>query len=184
KKQAYYDPANYVPEDDLKKRKVGIERKARNADDGQRAGFSGDNRERDRPPRNIAIRKKVVTQRALRFPKPQAKKRDSRQVRGDDGQVQRIKPVDQSLLYYPTVAPPVRIFCTARLLHAGCTPETFCGKRGNGQRTCGTNASSGPSPHRQRAPGRQRRYQRGTGAGAAQASGPLAADAGSSGCKS
>ena len=63
----------------------------RNADNGQRAGLGRDDRQRNGPPRYIAIRQKVIAQRALALAKAQAEQRDARQVKRDDRQVDLVQ---------------------------------------------------------------------------------------------
>ena len=59
------DAPHYVSHHDLKKREVRVVGEPGNADDGERAGLGRDDRERNRPPRNIASRQKIVAQRPL-----------------------------------------------------------------------------------------------------------------------
>ena len=80
--------------------KIGVEGESGDADDGQGAGFGGDNGERDRPPRDVTVREEIVAQAALRFAEAQSEDRDRRQIQRDDGEVQRIEPVDSDLRFY------------------------------------------------------------------------------------
>ena len=79
------DAAYDVAHDDLKEREVRVVGEARDADDGQRAGLGGDDGERDRPPRDVAVGKKVIPQRALLLAEAQPEQRDADQVERDDG---------------------------------------------------------------------------------------------------
>jgi len=84
----------------LQKTEIRVEGEPGDADDGQGAGFSGDNGERNRPPGNVAVGEEIVAQAALRFAEAQAEDRDRRQIERDDRQVDRIQPVD-SILHIP-----------------------------------------------------------------------------------
>jgi hypothetical protein len=75
----------------LQKRHVAAVRQAGNADDGKRAGFRGDDGERNRPPGHVTIGEKVVAKRALAAAEADAEGRDARQVHGNDDQVQPIQ---------------------------------------------------------------------------------------------
>jgi len=81
----------------LQEGEVGVEGEAWDADDGQGAGFGGNDGEGDRPPGDVAVRQEVVAQAALRFAKAQSEDRDRRQIKGDDREVDRIEPVDSNL---------------------------------------------------------------------------------------
>jgi hypothetical protein len=45
--------------------KIGVVGEAGDADDGERAGFGGNNRKRDGPPGNVASSQKIIAQGAL-----------------------------------------------------------------------------------------------------------------------
>jgi hypothetical protein len=77
-----------VSQHDLQKGHVGVVGEAGNADDSERASFGGDDRKRDRPPRDIASSKEVVAQGALAFAKVQPEQSNAEQVDGDDGEIE------------------------------------------------------------------------------------------------
>jgi len=81
----------------LQEAQIGVEGEPGNADDGQGAGFRGDDGEGDRPPGNVAVRQEVIAQAALRFAEAQSEGRDRRQIERDDRQVDRVQPVDSDL---------------------------------------------------------------------------------------
>ena len=89
--------AEQIAEDDLQEAQIGIEGKPRDADDGERAGFGGDDGKRNRPPGNVAVGQEVIAQGALRFAEAQPEDRDRRQIERDDRQVDRVQPVDWRL---------------------------------------------------------------------------------------
>jgi len=76
-----------VSEDNLQKAKIGVIGQGRCADDGQRAGLSGYDGERNGRPGNVLVREKIIAQRALLFAKAQAKESNTGQINGDDGQI-------------------------------------------------------------------------------------------------
>src|SRR5581483_2665004 len=65
KNEADYDAADHIPHYNLKKREVRVIGEAGNTDDGERAGFGGNDRKSDGPPGDIAPRQKVVAKGAL-----------------------------------------------------------------------------------------------------------------------
>ena len=79
-----------VSHHDLQKGQVSVVSQPRNADDGQCAGLGRNDRERNRPPRNIAPGEKIVAQRALLLAEAQPKQRDPRQVQPDDREIQLV----------------------------------------------------------------------------------------------
>jgi hypothetical protein len=86
-----------IAKDDLQESEIGVEGQPGDADDGQGAGFGGDDGERNRPPGNVAVGQEVIAQAALRFAKAQSEDRDRRQIKRDDCQVDRVQPVDSCL---------------------------------------------------------------------------------------
>ncbi len=82
---------HHVSQHHLQKSQVGVVGEAGNADDGQGAGLSRHDRQRNRPPGNIAVGEKVVAQRALPLAEAQAKQRDPRQVQRDDGEIKLVE---------------------------------------------------------------------------------------------
>src|SRR5579871_2552240 len=70
------DASDDVAENELQKGEVRGERKAGNADDRERTGFSGDDGKRNRPPGNIAVGEKVIAQGALPLAESQAEQSD------------------------------------------------------------------------------------------------------------
>src|SRR4051812_29442510 len=85
------DSAHEIPEDDLQELQVGVVGESGNTDDGQGAGFSRNDRERDRPPGNIPVGEEVVFQRALTFSELKPKQSYSREVRRDDQVIESTK---------------------------------------------------------------------------------------------
>jgi hypothetical protein len=81
----------------LQEAQIGVEREPGDADDGQRAGFCGDDGKSDRPPGNIAVSQEVVAQAALCFAEAQSEDRDCCQIQRNDGQVDRIEAVNSDL---------------------------------------------------------------------------------------
>jgi len=81
----------------LQEGQIGVEGEPGDADNGQGAGFRGDDGESDRPPGNVAVRQEVIAQAALRFAEAQSEGRDRRQIERDDRQVDRVQPVDAGL---------------------------------------------------------------------------------------
>src|SRR5581483_10394182 len=79
--------ADHVSEDHLQECEVRIISETGNADDGERAGFCGDDGKSNRPPGNIAIGKKVVAKRTLAFAKSQAKQGDAGKIDRDNGEI-------------------------------------------------------------------------------------------------
>src|SRR6185369_8269660 len=80
-----------VSHDNLKKREVGVVGEAGNADDGERAGFGGYDREHDRPPGNVSVGEKIIFERLLALAEAQAEKRDCGEIDRDDGEVERVQ---------------------------------------------------------------------------------------------
>ena len=80
-----------VAENELQKGEVGGERQARDADDGECAGFGGNDGERNRPPGNIAVGEKVIAQGALPLAESQAEQSDPCEINNNDQQVERIQ---------------------------------------------------------------------------------------------
>ena len=58
--ETYDDSARDISHGDLQKRHIGAVGQSGNADDGQRAGFGGYDRKRNRPPWNVTSGEKVV----------------------------------------------------------------------------------------------------------------------------
>jgi hypothetical protein len=129
------DSRQQISEYDLQKAEISIKRQAGNADDGQRAGFSGNNRQRNGPPGNVAVSQKIVAESTLRFTEAQPKDCDRRQIKRDDRQIERIQPVDSDLrfassdLALPLCHPergraPARAFSVEGSWFAHLNPET------------------------------------------------------------
>src|SRR5260221_13089301 len=85
------DEADHGTQQKLQKSKIRIGGEAGNTDYGQRASLRRHNRQRNCPPRNIAVGEKVVSYRALPLAKPQPEQRDPRQVRRNNQQVDPIQ---------------------------------------------------------------------------------------------
>ena len=83
--------ANNVSEHNLQEGEIALIRQPGNADDGQRAGLGRNNRERNRPPGNVAVGQKVVTQRALPLAKAQPEQSDPRQIDCDDRKIKTVQ---------------------------------------------------------------------------------------------
>jgi hypothetical protein len=90
----YDDAADHVAEDHLKEAEVSGEGHARDADDGERAGLGGDDRERDGPPGHAAVGEEVALERlrcgAFLFAKAQAEEGNSYQIGDDEDQVEGV----------------------------------------------------------------------------------------------
>ncbi len=85
------DAPDHVSHHQLQKSKIRIVGQAGNTNDGQRAGLRGHNRQRNCPPRNVAVGEKVVSHRPLPLAKPQPEQRDPRQVSRNNQQVDPIQ---------------------------------------------------------------------------------------------
>src|SRR5262249_48618238 len=82
---------DYVAENHLQECEIGVVGEAWDADDGERAGFGGNDRERNRPPGNVAIGQKVIAQRTLLLAEAQSEQSDAYQVKGDDSEVEAVE---------------------------------------------------------------------------------------------
>ena len=91
KNKADHYTAHNVAHYHLQKREIGIVSQTRNADDRQGAGFRRDDRKRNRPPGNVPVRQKVVTQSALFFAEAQSEQSDPNQVERDDGEIKLVQ---------------------------------------------------------------------------------------------
>ena len=90
---------------------------------GQRAGLSRYDGQSDRPPGNIAIGKKVITQRFLSFAEAQAESGDAREIDNDDGEV---KPVQAHQSYFF----PIAMMCALAPISArSCSTVRMCASR-------------------------------------------------------
>src|ERR1035437_4792167 len=114
------DTPQHISHHQLQKSEIRIVGEAGNTDNGQRAGFRRHNRQRDCPPRNVAVGKKIVAHRPLPFAKPQPEQRDARQVQPNNQQIdsiqsQAILPVETRLAPSPPRAADsphcTRMFC-------------------------------------------------------------------------
>ena len=85
---AYDDAADQVSDDQLQESEVGVVGESGHADDGECAGFGGDDGECNSPPWDVAVGEKVVAQRTLLLPKAQSEKRDAREIGCDDREVE------------------------------------------------------------------------------------------------
>src|SRR5947209_8653068 len=85
------EPAYNIPHDDLQKSKVGVISQTGNADDSERAGLCGNDREHDCPPWNVTSGQKVIAQRTLPLAEAHSKNGYPNQVDRDDGEVETIK---------------------------------------------------------------------------------------------
>ena len=72
-----------IAQDDLEEPPVAGEGKPGNTDDGECAGFRGNDGESDSPPGNLAIGKEISPKRAALAAEAQAKDRDRQQVHAD-----------------------------------------------------------------------------------------------------
>src|SRR5262249_23948245 len=91
KKQADDHAAGQVSKDDLEKAKIAPVGHSRRADDRERAGLRPDDGERDGPPGDVAIGKKIIAQGTLRLAKPESKEGDADQISNDDGSVYNVQ---------------------------------------------------------------------------------------------
>lgn len=85
------DAADGVSEDELEKHEVGVISEAGRADDGECAGFSGDDGKADGPPGYVAVGEKVVAQGALFFAEAQAKEGDPDEIDSNDGEIEFVE---------------------------------------------------------------------------------------------
>ena len=76
--------SDHVAERELKERHVAGVGAGRHADEAERAGFRGDDREADRPPRHRSAGQEVIDGGLLESCEPGAEGGDGEQVRGDD----------------------------------------------------------------------------------------------------
>ena len=93
--EAAYD----VSHDHLQKGQIAVVSETRHADDGQRAGFSRNDGQRNRPPWDVASGEEVVAQCALPFTKSQAEQSDADQVNCDDSEVETVEAHAVELAY-------------------------------------------------------------------------------------
>jgi len=84
------DTPDHIAHHHLQKSKIRIVGESGNTDDGQRARFRGHNRERNRPPGNLAVGEKIIPHRPLPLAETQPKQRDASQVRRNNQQVDPI----------------------------------------------------------------------------------------------
>ncbi len=89
--EADNDASDQISQNDLQKGEIRIVGEAGNADDGERAGLGGDDRKRNRPPGNVAIRQKVVAQGALPLAEAQAKQSDPHEIERDDREIEFVQ---------------------------------------------------------------------------------------------
>jgi len=92
--EADYDAADEVAEDDLEEAEVACVGEAGDADDGEGAGLSGDERERDGPPGDVAAAEEVGAERAVFLAEAQTEESDADEVGGDDEQVRQAQARD------------------------------------------------------------------------------------------
>ena len=90
-KKADDDSSQQITENNLQESKVRVIGQAGNTDDGERAGFSGDDGKRDRPPGNVPICQEICFERSFLCSKPQAKERNTYQVRNDDDEIECVQ---------------------------------------------------------------------------------------------
>jgi hypothetical protein len=91
-----HDAAEHVADDDLQESEVAGEGEAGGSDDGQCRSFGGDDRERDRPPRNGTVGKEVAAERFVAcraaFGEAQSEECDGDEVKADDAEIERMQP--------------------------------------------------------------------------------------------
>ena len=92
------DASDHVADDELQDSEVLLVGESGQADDREGAGFGGDDRNRDRPPRNPVASKEVVFEIGSMAAKAQAKQRNCDEVRDDDGKIQRVEPHESLLV--------------------------------------------------------------------------------------
>src|SRR3954451_15661695 len=85
------ETSNHVSHDNLQESKIGVISQAGDADDGQRAGLCGNDRERNCPPGDVASGKKVVAQCALALAKAHAEQRDADQVNSNEREIDGVQ---------------------------------------------------------------------------------------------
>jgi hypothetical protein len=89
KQDTDHNPAQQISENNLQKSPVTREGQAGDADDGKRARLGRHDRERNRPPRKLAIGEEVTFQRTVRAAKPQAKQGDPNEINPNQRQINR-----------------------------------------------------------------------------------------------
>src|SRR5256885_1528484 len=85
------ETSNNVPHNHLKEGEIRVVGEAGDTDDSQRAGFGGDDGDRNRPPRDVTSSKEVVAKGALSFAEAQAKQSDADEVNGNDREVEALQ---------------------------------------------------------------------------------------------
>ena len=89
--EADHDAPNHISHDHLQESEIGVIGKAGDADDGERAGFGGNDGKRDGPPGNIASREKVIAQRAVPLAEAQSEQGDADQIQRDNRQIEFVE---------------------------------------------------------------------------------------------
>ena len=92
----HHDPSQHVADYDLQESEIAREGECRRADDRQRTGLRGYNRQPNRPPRHRLVRQKISAQRLVfrrAAPgKPQPEKRNPDQVQPHHAEIERMQP--------------------------------------------------------------------------------------------
>jgi hypothetical protein len=82
------DAPDEISEDNLQKCQIRVVGEAGNADDGERAGFGGDNRKGNRPPGNVAVSQEVIAQCALTLAETQAEQSDPHEIERNNREIE------------------------------------------------------------------------------------------------
>src|SRR5208283_4878004 len=85
------DAPDEIANHQLQEGEIGVIGKARHADDGEGAGFSGNDGERNRPPRDVTAGEKVIAQRPLSLAKTQSEERDAQQIDCDQRKIKLVQ---------------------------------------------------------------------------------------------
>jgi hypothetical protein len=75
----------------LQKRQIGVVSEARNADDSQRAGLCRYDRQRNRPPWDVASSKELIAERALPFAEAQPEQGNPDQIDSDNREIETVQ---------------------------------------------------------------------------------------------
>src|SRR5947209_5696480 len=89
--EADKDASDDVSEHNLEKGEIRVISQAGDANDRQRAGLGSHDGQRNCPPRDVAVGKKVVLERALALSEAQTEEGYARQVNGNDGEIESIE---------------------------------------------------------------------------------------------
>ena len=83
--------SDHISHHHLQESQVGVISKSRDADDGEGAGFGGDDGKCDGPPGNIASREKIIAQSAVPLAEAQSEQSDADQVERDNRKIEFVE---------------------------------------------------------------------------------------------